>query len=260
MQNSGIEWTDHTFNPWWGCSKVTIGCDHCYAESESKRRGKNVWGNDVPRTFVNSAFGNLDKFQWIAECAREYATVFCGSMHDIFEKPMPLNYWSGKKHPMNTGEVRDVFFQNISIGLYPNLKFLLLTKRPSNINKYIPESWRTNPPDNVMYGTSPVDQKTFDTLVSQLMEVNGQRFLSVEPQLKSIQLPFITTQDIGWVIQGGESGPNKRPFNLEWARSMRDQCLEMGIPYFFKQIDKVQEIPSDLMIRQFPECLRKIYF
>ncbi len=260
MYLSFIEWCFHTINLHWGCTKVTKGCDNCYAESESKRRGKKVWGNDVPRTFVSSAFANLDKFQRIAESKGEYHSVFCGSMMDIFEKPMPLVYWSGKEHPMNTGQVRDEFFQKITDGLYPNLIFLLLTKRPSNINKYIPASWKTSPPENVMYGTSPVDQKTYDTLVSQLMEVNGKRFLSVEPQLEPIQLPFTTADEISWIIQGGESGRKKRPFNLEWARTMRDQCRDMGLPYFFKQIDKVQEIPVDLMIRQFPECLQKNNF
>ncbi len=250
--NSNIEWTKHTANLWWGCTKVHEGCDNCYAESASRRYGKNVWGNDVPRTVVKSAFRDLDKFQRLAEVAGEMHNVFVGSMMDIFEKSKPLVYWNGNNYPEETGNVRYELFKKITSGLYPNLMFLLLTKRPSNINKYIPLQWKTNPPDNVMFGTSPVNQKTYDTLVSQLMEVNGKRFLSVEPQLSPIRLPFTTPDEIGWIIQGGESGAKKRQFNIEWARSMRDQCNDMGIKYFFKQIDKIQEIPSDLMVRQFP--------
>jgi protein gp37 len=105
----------------------------------------------------------------------------------------------------------------------------------------------------VMYGTSPVDQKTFDTLVPQLVGVKGKHFLSMEPQLANIYLG--DASGIDWIIQGGESGHHKRPFDLEWARSMRFQCSERSIPYFFKQIDKVQAIPEDLLIREFPNIV-----
>jgi protein gp37 len=102
-----------------------------------------------------------------------------------------------------------------------------------------------------MFGTSPVNQETFDKLTSQLLEVNGKRFLSIEPQLDVISLP-IQLEGIDWIIQGGESGHYKRPFDLSWARSLRHECIALRIPYFFKQIDKVKEIPNDLLIREFP--------
>ena len=103
-----------------------------------------------------------------------------------------------------------------------------------------------------MFGTSPVDPETWRMLVPQLQKVNGRRFLSIEPQLAIIApLPW-ELEGIDWVIQGGESGPKKRPFNLSWARFMRDICHANQVPYFFKQIDKIQEIPPDLMVRQFP--------
>lgn len=254
-QNSKIEWTHHTANLWHGCTKVHEGCNNCYAETLAKRWGNDIWGNDKPRKEVKSVFQELSKMQVFAKNTNQVHRVFVGSMMDIFEKPMPLIDGKGEQiyradgEVKTTGYLRSVLFQKITHGEYPNLMFLLLTKRPSNINKYIPESWKQTPPENVMFGTSPVNQQTFDTLVRHLQEVNGKRFLSVEPQLDKITLGNLT--GIDWIIQGGESGHHKRPFNLEWARSMRDECQALGVPYFFKQIDKIQQIPDDLLIRNF---------
>jgi protein gp37 len=250
-QNSKIEWTTHTANIWWGCTKVHEGCDNCYAETLANRWGSNVWGNDKPRRLIKGFFQDLNNYQSAAKKAGEMHRVFVGSMMDIFEKPMPLINSKGEALPETTDYHRQRFFQNISDGIYSNLIFLLLTKRPSNINKYIPESWKQTPPSNVMFGTSPVSQETAYTLVNQLIKVNGKRFLSVEPQLSSISLLHWLPQ-IDWVIQGGESGHHKRPFNLDWAYDMKEQCKAVNVPYFFKQIDKVQSIPEDLMIREFP--------
>lgn len=266
-ENSKISWTTHTLNCWSGCTKVHEGCTHCYAETLSKRWGNDVWGNDKPRKEVKSAWNDLIKFQKKAEEANEIHRVFIGSMMDIFEKPMPLINSKGEKLDETTGDLRDHFFKNICNA--PNLLFLLLTKRPSNINKYIPEDWKLNPPHNVMFGTSPVNQETANTLIPQLLKVNGKRFLSIEPQLGYINITeacktsviakgfsYLEYEQIHWVINGGESGHNRRPFNLEWARSLRDQCKSANVPYFFKQIDKVIDkefgIPEDLQIQEFP--------
>lgn len=248
--NNGITWCDATINLWWGCTKVHEGCDNCYAETLSKRWKNDVWGNDKPRKEIRSAWKDLLKYQDLAKEAGEIHRVFVGSMMDIFEKPMPLIDAAIPEY--TTGVLRDRLFGEINLCYYPNLLFLFLTKRPSNINKYIPESWKTNPPDNVMFGTSPVNQKTFNDLVGKLMKVNGKRFLSVEPQLDFISIETLGFSGINWIIQGGESGHHKRPFNLDWARSMRDECASLSVPYFFKQIDKIQAIPEDLQIRQFP--------
>lgn len=254
-QDSKIEWTTHTANLWHGCTKVHEGCDNCYAETLAKRWGNDIWGNDKPRKEIKSVWNDLLKYQKLAKEANAIHQVFVGSMMDIFEKPMPvLNSKGGlvlfDNKVIDTGFLRNLFFANIDSGFYPNLKFLLLTKRPSNINKYIPESWKENPPTNVMFGTSPVNEETFDKLVGQLMQVNGKKFLSIEPQLGKISLPI--NFKIDWIIQGGESGHHKRPFDLSWAITLRNECAALNIPYFFKQIDKVKEIPSDLLIREFP--------
>jgi protein gp37 len=249
-KDSKIEWCHHTANLWIGCTEVHAGCDNCYARVLSNRWGNKVWGNDAPRKEVQSTFNNLDKFQKLAQEAGEVHRVFVGSMMDIFEKPMPVINSKGLMMDYTTEALRAMFFQRIHMGRYPNLIMLLLTKRPSNIPKYIPAIWKTNPPDNVMFGYSPVDPPTFK-LVDQLRKVKGKLFLSVEPQLADIQNPDLS--GISWLIQGGESGHHKRPFKLAWARSMRDHCAEYGVPYFFKQIDKIQPIPEDLQIRQFPK-------
>lgn len=249
-QNSKIEWTHHTANLWHGCTKVHEGCDNCYAETLSKRWGNDVWGNDKPRKEIKSVWNELIKYQKLAKEANEIHRVFVGSMMDIFEKPMPLIDSKGFQLSYNTEDVRQQFWKVVEQS--PNLMFLLLTKRPSNINKYIPESWKQTPPVNVMLGTSPVNQETFDNLVKQLLQVKGKRFLSVEPQLDNILLSSEYKNDIDWIIQGGESGHHKRPFNLEWAYALKEQCKLLSIPYFFKQIDKIQAIPEDLQVRMFP--------
>ena len=250
-QNSKIEWTHHTANLWHGCTKVHEGCDNCYAEALSKRFGNDVWGSDKPRMEIKSVWKQLAKMQETARKSNEIHRVFVGSMMDIFEKSMPVTDGKELVKGLTTDDLRKELFADISFGTYPNLMFLLLTKRPSNINKYIPEGWKIYPPKNVMFGTSPVNQATFDLLVRQLKQVQGKRFLSIEPQLSEIALGQLT--GIDWIIQGGESGHNRRPFNLAWAREMRDECKALGIPYFFKQIDKIQPIPEDLMIREFPK-------
>lgn len=269
-QDTKIEWAHHTGNIWEGCTEVHRGCDHCYARVWNHRWGKQNWGIDVPRQMSMSIWNNLRKFQNLAAAAGEIHSVFVGSMMDIFEKPMPVCDSKGVLiEGVNTGMLRDRFFSEVSRGLYPNLRFLLLTKRPSNINKMIPEAWRETPPENIWYGTSPVDPETFNKLVRQLLEVKGNKFLSMEPLLERVDVledyfPHRLVRSIksdertklidlvDWVIVGGESGANKRPFNVEWARDIRDACKGRRIPFFMKQIDKVQEVPKDLLIRQFP--------
>jgi len=258
-KNSKIEWTNHTANLWHGCTKVHEGCDNCYAEVLSHRWGNDVWGNDKPRKQVKSVWNDLAKYQKLAADANEMHRVFVGSMMDIAEKPMPLIDNKGKtlkagEMQLFTSDLRKKLFDDISAGFYNNLMFLLLTKRPSNFNKQIPEEWKKNPPSNVMFGTSVVNQETANKLIPQLLEVNGKRFLSIEPQLDMIDI-HKWLDHIHWVIVGGESGHKRRPYNLAWARNLRIQCHLAGVPFFFKQIDKVREktdgIPEELQIREF---------
>lgn len=274
-ENSKIEWTTHTANLWWGCTEVHEGCDNCYARVLSHRWGQELWGNDVPRKMIKNTFSDLAKYQKLAKALGEVHRVFVGSMMDIFERQKRMIDSTGMLMPeeFNTGTLRDVLFKRISDGEYPNLIFLLLTKRPSNINRMIPVEWLTNgAPANVMFGTSPVNQETANKLIPQLLAVKGKRFLSIEPQLDQINL--LTSDDfsdnghgarwlgvagnaaktdgIHWIINGGESGAKRRPFNLDWGRALRDTCAGAGVPFFFKQVDKVLPIPEDLLIRELP--------
>lgn len=279
---SKIEWTDYTINPWWGCAKVHTGCKNCYAEYLSETRYKNgVWGENAPRRAIKSAFLDLDKIQKKAAKQGVKFRVFIGSMMDIFEDSKPL--LNPTETEKETGDLRNKLFNGITEGKYPNIVFLFLTKRPENIFGVVPHEWKGEncPPKNIWFGTSISNQETANLLIPKLLRYKPSNlFISLEPQVGEVSYRWATWHDykdksngtpiihngephisfgqydgikgIGWVIQGGESGSKKRPFNLEWARSMRDQCKIAGIPYFFKQIDKIQEIPEDLMIREFP--------
>lgn len=268
--NSKIEWTDHTGNFWWGCEKVGEGCVNCYAATLANRWGKDVWGNEV-REYKKQVYKDLPKWQKEAEDKGVYRRVFVGSVMDIFEKSMktidskgdfkrlPINDLPEEERPIwETGDLRDNFFDSI-VPKYPNLMFLLLTKRPSNINKYIPESWKDNPPVNVMYGATVACQKDAVDVARHFDKVNGAKFLSIEPLIEEVDMsPFETWYDgplplIDWVIVGGESGHGKRPFDPDWARKIRDWCKDTETPFFMKQWDKIKDIPEDLLIREFPE-------
>jgi len=245
-ENSKIEWTKHTANLWWGCTKVHEGCDNCYAETLANRWDFQVWGNDAGRRPIKGVWADLVKYQRKAEEAGEIHEVFVGSMMDLFEKPMPLILGQGR----TTDYLRDRFFLEV-VPNTPNLLYLFLTKRPSNIPKYIPFEWREGAPENVMFGISVVNQSTADSLIPKLLQVKGSRFLSVEPQLGHIDL-LSYLHGLDWVINGGESGPGRRRFDVNWARDLRDQCASMSVPYFMKQIDKVIPIPQDIDIKMMP--------
>ena len=248
--NSAIEWTHHTANLWWGCTKVHEGCDNCYAETWANRYGV-AWGNDALRKEVKSVWGAFLGMQAKAKAANEIHRVFVGSMMDIFEKPMATVTHAGESTGQTTDVLRSRFFEEI-VPNCPNLMFLLLTKRPSNINKIIPISWIHNQPHNVAYGASVVNESTAFDVQRHFQKVNGKKFFSVEPQLDFIDFSKPGMLDgIQWLIQGGESGARKRPFNTDWARHTAQVCQGLGVAYFFKQVDKVQPVPDDLMIRQF---------
>ncbi len=249
-ENSKIEWTDHTVNLWWGCSKVHTGCKNCYAEYFSDTRyKKNLWGEKQPRQRIKSAFSDLDKYQKQAESENKLLKIFCGSMMDIFEDSKLLT--NPTEEYETTNDLRFRLFSKISKGDYNNLIFLFLTKRPENIALNVPTTWITNAPKNVWFGTSISNQETANIYRNRLVSYKGNNlFLSIEPQVGDIWAIDLTY--IGWVIQGGESGHNKREFQMQWAYDMKRMCKEQNIPYFFKQIDKIQAIPNELQIREFP--------
>jgi len=270
-ENSKIEWCDHTNNLWEGCTRVHEGCDNCYAATPSKRYGKSLWGNDVPRRFCKKGWTMFNKWQLEAAAAGTYALVFVGSMMDIFEKSMPVvNNDGSPRHEMpdgtmleeqvTTDHLRSYFFNEI-VPKYPNLMFLLLTKRPSNIHRMVPIYWLADgPPANVFFGASIVNQETLKMVSRQLahkLPRSFNTFWSIEPLLSAVDFSeYGYRYKPKWVIVGGESGDNYRPFSGQWARAVRDWCKENDISFFMKQMGGRRKpfapIPPDIAIREFP--------
>lgn len=238
-ENSKIEWTDHTFNPWLGCTKVSPGCDHCYAEARMDTRLHRVtWGAGQPRQRTKT-WG--DPVRWNKAHEAFYAAhgrrqrVFCASLADVFDNEVP----SAWRH--------DLF---MLISETPNLDWLLLTKRIGNARAMLPvwyedpEAWEGGngvAHHNVWLGATVVNQEEFDRDVPKLDATPAAvRFLSVEPMLSPIMdsgwlWGTAGRNGIDWVICGGESGANARPMHPDWACSLRDQCIDAGVPFLFKQ-------------------------
>lgn len=232
VENSKIEWTHHTFNPWIGCQKVGPGCDHCYAEAWDARglqRQETRWGAHAGRTRTSPA--NWRKpLAWdkAAKSAGERHRVFCASLADVFDK-----------HASILPEWRADLWALIKST--PNLDWMLLTKRPGNIAKMLPEDWGRGY-RNVWLGCTVVNQEEADRDVPKLFEVPAAvRFLSMEPLLGPIKIfdnspgPDPDSLLLNLIIVGGESGPGARPMHQDWVRSLRNQCVAAGAAFHFKQ-------------------------
>lgn len=226
-KDSSIEWTDHTFNPWWGCAHVSPGCENCYAEAWAKRVGEKVWGTKQDRRFFTEKHWS-EPLKWNADAqaGKNRKRVFCASMADVFELRSDLDEWREKLWEL--------------IDETPWLDWLLLTKRPQNIGKKVP--WTNDWPNNVWLGTTVEDQKRADERLPILLQFPAKRrFLSCEPLLGPVDLSAWTRHrpkklhEIDWVIAGGESGANARAMLPGWARQLRDECQKSEIPFHFKQ-------------------------
>jgi len=224
MKTTKIQWTDHTFNGWIGCTKVSEGCEHCYAEQMAKRfsanitQGKNLWQKGVPRYLtVNNNWKKTLLWNRKAIKTGVRSKVFCMSMADIFDANVP-RAWRKRLWDL--------------IAECDSLDWQLLTKRPQNILRMLPHNWNSGW-SHVWIGTSVENQENADKRLPLLKAVPASvRFLSIEPLLGPVNLDL---RGIHWVICGGESGPKFREMDLDWARSVRDQCIAQGVPFFFKQ-------------------------
>ena len=245
-ENSKIEWCHHTFNPWIGCTKVGPGCDNCYAEADfDKRRHIVQWGAGQPRKRT-VASNWAHPLRWNAEAERlgvRYR-VFCASLADVFDNEVPAEWRADLFH---------------LIERTPHLDWLLVTKRIGNVRQMIPDRWSVCMPPNLWLGITVVNQAEADRDIPKLLGLKvSVRFLSMEPLLGPVDLRFhvfseptgnFRTHDgkrqmelrkpvdggLHWVIVGGESGPKARPMHPSWARDLRDQCAEAGVPFLFKQ-------------------------
>ena len=211
QQTTKISWTHHTWNPVHGCSKVSPGCDRCYAETLSLRKGftKKAW------TGENAAENVLLKPHKLREPYKykEPSRVFVNSMSDLYHPQIPDDY------------IAEVF---AIMNDLPQHTFQVLTKRPRRAAR-----WEGEWTPNIWQGVSVEDRKRLFR-INQLRECPAEvRFLSLEPLLED--LGEIDLTGIHWVIVGGESGKGYRPMPHEWARDIRDQCVEKGVAFFFKQ-------------------------
>ena len=263
---TAIEWCDYTFNPWRGCAKVSPGCASCYAETLS-RRNPNVlgtWGPTGQRVIAAESYWRLP-LRWNEEAKEsgERRKVFCASLSDVFE---------------DRPELVDSRYRLFDLVCEtPSLDWLLLTKRPDQAKYWLDDEWEESP-TNVWIGVSVEDQQRANDLVPLLLQTPAAvRFLSCEPLLDRVFLPFgwagswssrcsagcglkfadckfepdalcrcaaplrITKnhdQAIHWVIIGGESGPNARPCHIEWIRSLVEQCRAAGVACLVKQLGR----------------------
>lgn len=252
-EHTKIEWAHHTFNPWIGCERVSAECRNCYAETWDARglNGPEThWGKDTPRRRTSDANWRLP-LRWDRKAAVDGVRrrVFCASLADVFEDRDDLDPWRT--------DLWDL------IETTPNLDWLLLTKRPENVemlagdfaqciscglNPVDPFNWwcicggTVRPPLNVRLGTSVGHQSSIDRVAALIDAADGApTFLSCEPLLGPLDFGTGGLDGIDWVIAGGESGPNARPMHPDWVRSIRDVCLDSGVPFLFKQWGEFDE-------------------
>lgn len=256
-KETGIPWTDSTFNSWWGCTKVGPACDHCYAEGVDKRTGENHWGYGAPRRLLSEHARN-EPFRWqrgadkfFAEHGRD-RRVFTLSMGDLFDKEVPDEWRYEHMATMATCD---------------RLQWQPCTKRVSNIEKMVPLSWKHNWPRHIGVLITVVTQAEADRDVPRLLELK-KRFgipwvgISYEPAQEGVDfrhLMWIDGASLDWIIFGGKSGGqwNDRPFDVEWARPVMELCAIEGAAFFMKQVAAFRPtdamIPADLMVRQWPK-------
>jgi protein gp37 len=233
-ENSKIEWTDHTFNPWIGCQKVSPGCDHCYAETQNTFRKWNggAWGPHAPRKRTSVEYWR-NPYKWAKAANGTRPRVFCASLAD----------WLDNRVPQQWREDLAVLVEAT-----PQLDWLLLTKRIEMFEKLVP--WQRDAvPKNVWIGTTCEDQKYFEWRWRHLREIDAIRFISYEPALGPLTLGDARPD---WLICGGESGSGARMMDATWARALRDECAGAGVAFFMKQMTGKKPIPADLLVRQYP--------
>jgi len=287
-EQTKISWCDSTFNPWIGCTKLSDGCKHCYALDLMETRYQRVkWGPQGTRQRTGASNWrkplqwNKQEWEECIECGwrgSRHEThdfcpncdgeelrptrqrVFCASLADVFEDNPQLTEWRV-----------DLFRMIVHT---PNLDWLLLTKRPENANQMLLDMGWANWMDNIWIGTSVENQEQAEKRIPGLLNVEAPvKFLSCEPLLGPLNLEDLAYEAAGpawagynklvdWIIVGGESGHKARPMQLDWARSLRDQCQAAGIAYFCKQlggvVDKrhdLEDMPEDLRIREFPQTV-----
>jgi protein gp37 len=269
-KETGIKWTDSTYNSWWGCTKVSPACDHCYAEGVDRRTGENHWGHGAPRRLLSEHARN-EPYRWQRDADAFEAEhgrrrrVFTLSMGDLFDNEVP-DEW--RQRHFDTMQDCD------------RLEWQICTKRISNLPKMIPHDWTPTSfqklgaddedthmcwPQHVGVLITIVTQAEADRDVPRLLEYK-RRFgipwvgISYEPAQEGVSfITWLGDDGLDWIIFGGKSGAqwNDRPFHLGWARNVMLECNAFGTAFFMKQVAAFRPtddmIPADLMIRQWPK-------
>jgi len=250
-----IEWCDHTFNPWWGCTQVSPLCDRCYAMALDVRWFKGAhWGPGAPRRYFGDEHWQQPlKWDRLARTRHLRNRVFCASMADVFDNDVDQLFrdrlWSLVR------ETR-------------NLDWIILTKRIGNAPKMLPPDWGAGYPN--VWLLASVDQLALERDAPKLLTIPAVvRGVSIEPVLAPVRLGSFAPR-LQWVIVGGESGAGARPFHLEWARSLIQECRTSGTALFVQRMGskafaqgrplrfkdyaggELTEWPGDLRVRQFP--------
>jgi len=206
-KKTGISWCDHTFNPWWGCVRVSAGCERCYAETFARRLGFDVWGENRPRRFFGEKHWN-EPLHWNRQAEMEGVRrrVFCASMADVFENP-PLAFLLNERYRL--WEL---------VEKTPQLDWLVLTKRPENIKPFVPEKWLNyGGPDHVFMGTTIEHQNVAKKRLTDLFRWPGRNFVSVEPMLSPVSLAeAIEPEDEDWeAVNAINDDPEPEEFEEE---------------------------------------------
>lgn len=266
-KKTGISWTDHTFNPWWGCVEVSPACDNCYARVFANRMSPGLWGKDAPRRFFDDRHWQ-EPVHWNrqAEKSGVRRKVFCASMADVFEDRRDLD------------APRFRLFNLIE--QTPWLDWLLLTKRTDRIAELVSVEWLDiGPPSNAWFGTTVENQRMAEIRLPALRAlpfVNPMPWVSYEPALGAVNWqPWLDF--VRWIIFGGESGSDRKS-EARWALDTLQQCRSRGVlpdgrlavAYFNKQLgehlarelgceSKAGKVPAEwpavYQVQQFPDRL-----
>lgn len=242
-EHSEISWTDATFNPWIGCTKISPACDHCYAARDNERRKwVSAWGAERRRT-APSTWRNPIKWDKAAAISGKPLRVFCASLADVFDNQVPddwrVDLWA-------------------LIRATPNLRWILLTKRIGNVLNMVPNDW---PLANAGIMATLANQDEWDRDFHKLIAVPAPwRGVSAEPLLSNIFMDGATAENLNWMITGGESGAERRPLNMDAVRNIRDQCDRIGITFHHKQNGGVRGKDNGCLVdgvehKYFPQAL-----
>lgn len=227
-EDSNIAWTDHTYNPWIGCTKVGIGCEGCYAEAWDKRflEGQH-WGAGKDRHLTSRHTRN-NPLRWdaAAQKAGKPAKVFAHSLSDVFDNEVPQEWRAA---------------EFLLWRMTPWLRWIVLTKRPGNIAKMLPADWSVKNYPNVGFCCSVSNQEEFDRDVAKLVNQTEAAWLgvSIEPQVGPVHIPYSCDRSIQWIITGGASAqPGYFPpvYRTEWVIDLMEECRAAGIALFVKQL------------------------